>query len=147
MRDMLTSMPCIGRVFHVSCGSHFSCLATPSHRNMMEWSIVRRVLLGAEWRWLFPSIHRDPCGSPEIDVVGHRLADTFEDATLEAINIFCDQHPDEVARYPIGLFPTADSHDPKWTFRVLHFGHLLGDLNAQYRHQILQHHCMSQWPV
>jgi hypothetical protein len=63
-RDMLTLMPCIGRVFHVSCGSHFNCLATPSHHNMMEWSIVKRVFLGAEWRWLFPSIHLDPCGSP-----------------------------------------------------------------------------------
>jgi hypothetical protein len=60
-------------------------------------------------------------------VVGHYLADTFEAAALEAINIFCDQHPDEVARYPIGLFPTADSRDPEWTFRVSHFGHLLGD--------------------
>jgi hypothetical protein len=82
-------------------------------------------------------------------VVGHRLADTFEAATLEAINIFCDQHADEVVGYPIGLFPTADPCDPKWTFRVSHFGHLLRDLtketlratvrfmNAQYRHQIL----------
>jgi hypothetical protein len=92
----------------------------------------------------------------KIDVVGHRLANTFEAAALEAINIFCDQHPDEVARYPIGLFPTADSRDPEWTFRVSHFGHLLGDLtketlratiwfmNAKYHHQILQHHGMSQ---
>jgi hypothetical protein len=89
-------------------------------------------------------------------VVGHRLADTFEAAALEAINIFCDQHPDEVVGYPIGLFPTADSRDLEWTFRVSHFGHLLGDLteetlcatvrfmNAQYHHQILQCHSMSQ---
>jgi hypothetical protein len=92
----------------------------------------------------------------EIDVVGHHLADTFEAAALEAINIFCDQHPNEVVRYPIGLFPAADSHDPEWTFRVSHFGHLLEDLteetlratvrfmNAQYRHQILQRRGMSQ---
>jgi hypothetical protein len=51
-------------------------------------------------------------------VVGHRLADTFEAAALEAINIFCDQHPNEVVGYPIGLFPAADSRDPEWTFRV-----------------------------
>jgi hypothetical protein len=88
----------------------------------------------------------------EIDVVGHRLANTFEAAALEAINIFYDQHPDEVARYPIG----ADSYDLEWTFRVSHFGHLLGDLteetlhatvrfmNAQYHHQILQRHGISQ---
>jgi hypothetical protein len=30
-------------------------------------------------------------------MVGHRLADTFEAAALEAINIFCEQHPDEIA--------------------------------------------------
>jgi hypothetical protein len=30
----------------------------------------------------------------EINVVGHCLADTFEAAALEAINIFCDQHSD-----------------------------------------------------
>jgi hypothetical protein len=92
----------------------------------------------------------------EIDVVGHRLAGTFEAVALESINIFCDQHPDEVARYPIGLFPVADSRDLEWTFRVSHFGHLLGDLteetlratvrfmNAQYPHQILQRHGMSR---
>jgi hypothetical protein len=45
-------------------------------------------------------------------VVGHRLADTFEAAALEAINIFCDQHPNEVVGYSIGLFPAADSRDP-----------------------------------
>jgi hypothetical protein len=84
------------------------------------------------------------------------VADTFEAVALEAINIFRDQHPNEVARYPIGLFPAVDSRDPEWTFRVSHFGHLLGDLteetlraivrfmNAQYRHQILQCHGMSQ---
>jgi hypothetical protein len=92
----------------------------------------------------------------EIDVVDHHLADTFEAAAPEAINIFCDQHPDEVAGYPIGLFPAADSRDPEWTFRVSHFGHLLRDLmeetlhatvrfmNAQHRYQILQHPGMSQ---
>jgi hypothetical protein len=92
----------------------------------------------------------------EIDVVDHRLANTFEAVALEAINIFCDQHPDEVVRYPIGLFPTADFHDPEWTFRLPHFGHLLGDfteetlraivrfMNAQYHHQIIQRCGMSQ---
>jgi hypothetical protein len=89
-------------------------------------------------------------------VVGHRLADTFEAAALEAINTFCEQHPNEVVGYPIGLFPAVDSRDLEWTFRVSHFGHLLGDLtegtlratvrfmNAQYRHQILQRRDMSQ---
>jgi hypothetical protein len=64
----------------------------------------------------------------ETNVVGYRLVDTIEAAVLEAINNFCDQHPEEVAAYPIGLFPTMDSRDPEWAFRVSHCGHLLGDL-------------------
>jgi hypothetical protein len=39
----------------------------------------------------------------KINVVGLRLVDTIEAAALEAINIFCDQHPEELAAYPIGL--------------------------------------------
>jgi hypothetical protein len=38
-------------------------------------------------------------------VVGYHLVDTIETAALEAIHIFCNQHPMEVAGYPIGLFP------------------------------------------
>jgi hypothetical protein len=92
----------------------------------------------------------------EINMVGYRLVDTIEAAALEAIHIFCDQHPEEVAGYPIGLFPAADSRNPEWVFRVSHCGHLLGDLaketlgatirfmNAQHCYQILQHHGMNQ---
>jgi hypothetical protein len=88
----------------------------------------------------------------EVNVVGHRLADTFEAAAMEAIHIFCDQHPEEVAGHPIGLFPAMDSRDPEWTFRVTYCDHLLGSLaeetlrtavrfmNAQYRYQTLQQH-------
>jgi hypothetical protein len=53
-------------------------------------------------------------------VVGYHLVDTIEVAALKAINIFCDQHPEEVAEYPIGLFPAVDSRDPEWVFRVSH---------------------------
>jgi hypothetical protein len=82
-------------------------------------------------------------------VVGYRLVDTIEAAALEAIHIFCDQHP-------IGLFPAADSRDPEWVFRVSHCGHLLEDLaeeslgatirfmNAQHHYQILQHRGINQ---
>jgi hypothetical protein len=82
----------------------------------------------------------------EVNVIGHRLADTFEAAAMEAIHIFCDQHPEEVAGHPIGLFPAMDSRDPEWTFRVTYCDHLLGSLagetlraavrfrNAQYRY-------------
>jgi hypothetical protein len=85
-------------------------------------------------------------------VIGHRLADTFEAAAIEAIHIFYDQHPEEVAGYPIGLFPAMDSRDPEWTFRLTYCDHLLGTLaretlrtsvrfmNAQYRYQTLQQH-------
>jgi len=86
----------------------------------------------------------------EIEVFGYRFADTIEAAALEAITTFCEQHPNEVAEYPIGLFPAADYHDPEWTFRVEHCAHLLGGsagdtvcmmvrfMNAQLRLQELQ---------
>ena len=85
----------------------------------------------------------------EIEAFGYRLADTVE-AALEAITTFCEQHPNEVAEYPIGLFPATDYHDPEWSFRVEHCVDLLGDsagdtvrmmvrfLNAQLRLQELQ---------
>jgi hypothetical protein len=49
----------------------------------------------------------------EVDVVGYRLVDTIETAALEAIHIFRNQHPMEVAGHPIGLFPAIDSSDPE----------------------------------
>jgi hypothetical protein len=61
-------------------------------------------------------------------VVGYHLVDTIETAALEAIHIFCNQHPMEVAGYPIGLFPTIHSSDPEWNFRIAHYCYLLGDL-------------------
>jgi hypothetical protein len=92
----------------------------------------------------------------EVNVIGHRIADTFEAAAMEAIHIFCDQHPEEVVGYPISLFPAMDSRDPEWTFRVTYCDHLLGNLagetlriavrfmNAQYRYQTLQQHGIYQ---
>jgi hypothetical protein len=82
-------------------------------------------------------------------VVGYRLIDTIETAALEAIHIFCNQHPMEVAGHPIGLFPTIDSGDPEWNFRIAHYGHMLGDsaeetirgiirfMNVQHHYQIV----------
>jgi hypothetical protein len=63
----------------------------------------------------------------KVDVVGYRLVDTIETAALEAIHIFSNQHPMEVAGHPIGLFPAIDSSDPEWNFRIAHYGHMLGD--------------------
>jgi hypothetical protein len=81
----------------------------------------------------------------EADVVGYHLVDTIEAAALEAIHIFWNQHPMEVAGYPIGLFPAIDSGDPEWNFRIGHYGHLLGDsaeetLRALIRFMNVQHH-------
>jgi hypothetical protein len=45
----------------------------------------------------------------EVNVIGHRVANTFETAAMEAIHIFCDQHPEEVAGPSIDLFPAMDS--------------------------------------
>jgi hypothetical protein len=90
---------------------------------------------------------------------GHRLVDTFESAALEAIHIFCDKHPEEVAAYPIGLFPATDSRDSEWTFRISYGSHLLGDLsletlqalirfmNVQHQYQLLQRRSMNQLSI
>jgi hypothetical protein len=62
----------------------------------------------------------------------------------------------EVARYPIGLFPTIDSSYPEWNFRIAHYGHMLGDsaeetlhgtirfMNVQHHYQILLRRGMGQ---
>jgi hypothetical protein len=92
----------------------------------------------------------------EVDVVGYRLVDTIETAALEAIHIFCNQHSMEVAGHPISLFPTIDSCDPEWNFRIAHYGHMLGDsaeetlrgtirfMNVQHHYQILLRRGMGQ---
>jgi hypothetical protein len=82
--------------------------------------------------------------------------DTLETGALEAIKLFCNQHPIEVAAYPIGLFPTIDPGNSDWDFRTDHHGHLLGDLaeetvrivtrfmDVQYHYQMLLRHGVSQ---
>jgi hypothetical protein len=64
------------------------------------------------------TIPQDPFRSQwqpiEVDVVGYRIVDTIEGAALEAIYLFCNQHPKEVARQPIGLFSTTHPNDPEW---------------------------------
>ena len=89
-------------------------------------------------------------------MVGYRLVDAFETATLKAITTFCEHHPDEVAAYPIGLFLAVSAGNAKWLFRTTHFGHLVGDvadetiqavvryMNAQYHYQALQQRHMDQ---
>jgi hypothetical protein len=55
----------------------------------------------------------------EVDVMGYRIVDTLEGAALEAIYLFCNQHPREVAGQPIGIFSTTDPNDPEWNLRVI----------------------------
>ena len=64
----------------------------------------------------------------EIEVVGYHLVDAFETAALKAITTFCEHHPNEVAAYPIGLFPAVNAGSIEWLFRTTHFGHLSGDV-------------------
>jgi hypothetical protein len=92
----------------------------------------------------------------EVDVVRYHLVNTIETAALEAIHLFCNQHPMEVAGYPIGLFPAIDSGDPEWNFRIAHYGHMLGDsaeetlrntirfMNVQHHYQLLLRRGMGQ---
>jgi hypothetical protein len=89
-------------------------------------------------------------------VVGYHLVDTIEIAALEAIHLFCNQHPMEVAGYPICLFPAIDSSDPEWNFRIAHYGHMLGDsaeetlrstikfMNVPHHYQLLLRRGMGQ---
>jgi hypothetical protein len=84
-----------------------------------------------------------------IEVVGYRLVDTFEAAALKAITTFCEQHPEEVAAYSIGLFPAVFAHDAEWNYRTNYFRYLVVNfaeetlkaviryMNAQYRFQSL----------
>jgi hypothetical protein len=81
--------------------------------------------------------------------------DAFEAAALKAITTFCEQHPEEIAAYPIGLFLAVFAHDAEWNYRTNHFGHLVGSLaeetlrtvirymNAQYCLQSLKQKCMD----
>jgi hypothetical protein len=80
---------------------------------------VKMIIPQHPFRSLWPPI--------EVEVVGYRLVDTLETAALEAIKLFCNQHPIEVAAYPIGLFPTIDPGNSDWDFRTDHHGHLLGE--------------------
>jgi hypothetical protein len=82
-------------------------------------------------------------------VVGYHLFDTIETATLEAIHLFCNQHP-------IGLFPAIDSSDLEWNLRVAHDSHRLGGsaeemlrgtirfMNVQHHYQLLLRRGMGQ---
>jgi hypothetical protein len=92
----------------------------------------------------------------KVDVVGHRIVDTIEGAAVEAIYLFCNQHPREVAGQPIGLFSTTDPNDPEWNLRIVPKSHRLEGsteealqgtmwfMNVQHHYQLLLRRGMGQ---
>ena len=56
----------------------------------------------------------------DLEVAGSRLMDTWEAAALQALTMFCAQHPVEVTLLPIGIFPAANYEDPAWLDNVEH---------------------------
>jgi hypothetical protein len=69
--------------------------------------------------------HRSQWQPIEIEVMGYRIVDTIEGAALEAIYVFCNQHPGEVTGQPIGLFGTTDPNEPEWNLRIVLESHRL----------------------
>jgi hypothetical protein len=93
----------------------------------------------------------------EVDVVGYRIVDTIEGAALEAIYLFCNQHPREVVGQPIGLFPKQISMILSGTLgKSLKESHRLEGsieealqgtmrfMNVQHHYQLLLHCGMGQ---
>src|SRR6185312_2347645 len=94
--------------------------------------------------------------SLELEVVGHRLVDTWEIAAMRALNKFCEKNYAAVTLAPIGLFPAEQPNDPNWLSRVGHTRYLQQNraaetismsmkcMNALYRLQTLQAKAMAQ---
>jgi hypothetical protein len=47
--------------------------------------------------------------------------------------------PEDVAAYPIGLFPAVFTHDAEWIYRTNHFGHLVGDLAEETLRTVIRY--------
>jgi hypothetical protein len=92
----------------------------------------------------------------EVDVMGYRIVDSIEGAALEAIYLFCKQHPREAAGQTTGIFSTTDPKDPEWDLRVVPEGHRLEGstedalqgtmrfMGVQHHYQLLLHREMGQ---
>jgi hypothetical protein len=92
----------------------------------------------------------------EVDVMGYRIIDTIEGAALEAIYLFCNQHPREVTEQPIGLFSKTNPNELEWTLGVVPESHKLEGpteealrgmmrfMNVQYHYQLLLRREMGQ---
>ena len=94
--------------------------------------------------------------SLELEVVGHRLLDTWELAAMKALNKFCAVNYAAVTLAPIGVFPAEQPNDPNWLSRIGHTRYLQQNrdaeiismsvkcINALYRLQTLQGNAMAQ---
>jgi hypothetical protein len=92
----------------------------------------------------------------EVNMMGYRIVDTIEGAALEAIYLICNQHPEEVAGQPIGLFSRTDPNEPEWNLGVVPESHrpegsakeafrgMMRFMNMQYHHQLLLRREMGQ---
>jgi hypothetical protein len=92
----------------------------------------------------------------EVNMMGYRIVDTIEGAALEAIYLFCNQHPREVAGQPIGLFSTTNPNEPEWNLGVVPESQKLEGpmeealrgmmrfMNVQYHYQLLLRREMGQ---
>ena len=63
-----------------------------------------------------------------IQVVGHRLLDSWETTTMRAITAFCNAHQMEVVLTPFGLFLAHDEGDLLWPNRMDNV-HVAADLD------------------
>jgi hypothetical protein len=84
----------------------------------------------------------------EVIMMVYRIVDTIEGAALEAIYLFCNQHPREVAGQPIGLFSNIDPKESEWNLKVMPESHRLEGpteealrgmmrfVNVQYHYQM-----------
>jgi hypothetical protein len=72
--------------------------------------------------------------------------DAFEAAALKAITTFCEQYPNAVAAYPIGLFPAMFAHDAEWTFRTTYLGRLVGDLAEETLRAVIRYMNVAEPP-
>ena len=121
--DVLILIACTGRAFRGFCGIRSVFSTTQTHLGTRDDSFLKsKVTMTIPQH---PTLEWPPI---EIEVVGYRFVDTFEIAALKAITSFCEHHPDEVAAYPIGLFPAVSAGNAEWLYRTTHFGHLIGDV-------------------
>jgi hypothetical protein len=116
------------------------------HTNALHWEGFPRLL----WESLRTFLYIE---APQYDAVEYQEEGVHR---LEAIYLFCNQHPREVPGRPIGIFSTTDPNDPEWNLRVVPEGHKLQGstkealrgtlwfMKVQHHYQLLLRHEMGQ---